>query len=261
MTSARISYFLKCMKGFPQKDFSQNVMALIRRSVDRQFGGNISRASQAWGISGDNLHKWLRGDRIPTLNKISPILNQIGAEISLGDSEAGREVCFVDAEMSTAGEGAPPPDAIDYMAAPLVGEAGAGPGYLPEEEIRSWFLVYRHQPAVRYRRNLIAVEIGPHSTSMQPTLSPGDIVLVDRDDRDVTQSGHVMLVLDPLDGSGMIKRVSMTPLKDDCRITYYSDNAQEFPPLVYSLREDFGGSLERSIVGRVVWAWSDMKDK
>lgn len=192
------------------------------------------------------------------------LLEYIGGEIVFPSDtrESSRDVCFVDAKIVPAGEHATPPQAIDYIAAPLVGEAGAGPGYLPQNEIKSWFLVYKHQAAVRYRRNLIAVEIGQNSTSMQPTLNPGDIVLVDRDDRDVSQSGHMMLVLDPMDGSGMIKRVAVTDLEDgDFRITYYSDNTVSNPPMVYSLKKDFGNDWEKSIVGRVVWAWSDMKEK
>ena len=243
------------------KDFFQDVMTAIRQAVDLQFGGNVTSASRTWGVTGDNLHKWLRGDRVPTLEKISPIMNQLGISLNL-PHDADKEVCFVNAKIVPAGEGAMPPQAIDYIAAPMVGEAGAGPGYLPQNEIKSWFLVYKHQDAVRYRRNLIAVEIGERSTSMQPTLKPRDIVLIDRDDRDVSKPGHMMLVLDPVDGSGMIKRVAVTELEDgDFRITYYSDNAVDNPPLVYSLKKDFGNDLEKSIVGRVVWAWSDVKEK
>ncbi len=142
-----------------------------------------------------------------------------------------------------------------------MGEVGAGAGYLPQEDIKSWFLVYRQLPAIRYRRNLVAVEIGPSSTSMQPTLNPGDIVLVDRDDRDVTRAGHMMLVLDPLDDSGMIKRVSVREKDDDFQITYYSDNAAKWPPGIYSLKNDFGGDWDRAIIGRVIWAWADVRDK
>ena len=96
---------------------------------------------------------------------------------------------------------------------------------------------------------------------MQPTLNPKDIVLVDRDDRDVSKPGHIMLVLDPVDGSGMITRVAVTDLENDFRITYYSDNTAENPPMVYSLEKDFNGDWEKAIVGRVVWAWSDVKEK
>lgn len=242
------------------KDFFQAVMAAIRQAVDLQFGGNISRASHSWGVTGDNLHKWLRGDRVPTLEKISPIMNRLGISLNL-PHDAGREACFVNAKVVSAGEGATPPQTIDYLAAPMVDEADAGHGHLPKNEIRSCFPVYKHQDAVCCRKNLLAVEIGEHSTSMQPTLNPKDIVLVDRDDRDVSKPGHIMLVLDPVDGSGMITRVAVTDLENDFRITYYSDNTAENPPMVYSLEKDFNGDWEKAIVGRVVWAWSDVKEK
>ena len=138
---------------------------------------------------------------------------------------------------------------------------GAGPGYLPQEEIKSWFLVYRNLSAVRYRRNLIAVEIGKTSTSMTPLLNPLDIVLVDRDDRDVSKPGHIMLVLDP-EGQGMIKRVSAEEQNNgDFSVVYYSDNAMENPPMCYSLRKDFLNDWDRAVVGRVIWAWSDVREK
>lgn len=244
------------------KDFFASVMNTIKKAVDTQFNGNISRASQAWGVTGDNLHKWLRGDRIPTLEKISPILNQLGASLTLSNQDSGKDVCFVNAKLVPAAEDTyEPPQAEDYLAAPMVGEVGAGPGYIPQEEIKSWFLVYRNLPAVRYRRNLLAVEIGPHSDSMQPTLNPRDIALVDRDDRDIQHPGHMMLVLDP-DGAGMIKRVAVEDLDDgDSRITFYSDNAMKHPPAVYSLERHYCNDWERCIVGRVIWAWADMREK
>ena len=170
-------------------------------------------------------------------------------------------MCFVNARIVPAGERVSPPQAEDYIAAPLVGEVGAGPGYVPQNEVQSWFLAYKNHPAVRLRRNLLAVEIGRESDSMQPTLNPGDIVLVDRDDRNVQHPGHMMLVRDP-DGNGMIKRVSVEDQPGgDSRITFYSDNAARHAPLVFSLREDFLGDWERAIVGRVIWAWSDVRGK
>ena len=57
--------------------FFENTMAAIRAAVAQQFDGNVSKAANAWGIQGDTLHKWLRGDRIPTLEKISPVLDSI----------------------------------------------------------------------------------------------------------------------------------------------------------------------------------------
>lgn len=38
------------------KDFFQDVMTAIKQAVDLQFGGNVTRASHAWNVTGDNLH-------------------------------------------------------------------------------------------------------------------------------------------------------------------------------------------------------------
>ena len=242
-------------------NFFDTAMLSIKQAIEKNYNGNVTQAARALNVSVPTLHTWIKGDRKPSLEKLSPLLDAIGATISLPQTEASRDVCFVNTKIVPAGEYAAPPVAEDYVAAPLVGEVGAGPGYLPEDEIKSWFLVYKRLEAIRYRKNLIAVEIGHNSTSMQPTLSPGDIVLVDRDDRDVARPGHMMLVLDPFDGAGMIKRVSTIEQGDDFRITYYSDNAAKWPPTVYSLKNDFCDDWDKAIVGRVIWAWADVREK
>ncbi len=139
-------------------------------------------------------------------------------------------------------------------------EVGAGTGIIPQGKLLSWFLVYRYQPAVLNKTNLIAVQIGENSTSMLPTLNPLDIVLIDRSNRDVSVSGRMFLVLDP-DGAGKIKRVAVEKVKKDFRIIYYSDNTVNNPPEIFSLNEDFYGEWDRCIVGRVIWAWSDVSNK
>ncbi len=187
---------------------------------------------------------------------------RLGGSLTPPDGNPARSVCFVDARLVPSGEQLAPPQAEDYMAVPLVEEVGAGPGMVPQGKMLSWFLVYKHQDAVRYRRDLIAVQIGRNSTSMLPTLAPRDIVLVDRQDRDVRQPGRIMLVMDE-EGSGMIKRVAVEEVNGgkDWRIMYYSDNAAENPPMLYSLKSDFLGDWDRAVVGRVVWAWSDISHK
>lgn len=238
--------------------FDKQVKALLRLAVEKY--GTAKALSSASGVSAPNISRWLR-DRDPRISEIAPILDLIGARLSAPTPEPDRDICFVNARVVPAGESAEPPRAEDYIAAPMVGEVGAGLGYIPQEKVKSWFLAWRHHPAVRFRRNLIAVEIGPQSTSMQPTLNPGDIVLVDRDERDVQRPGRMMLVTDP-DGGGMVKRVSIEDRGNgDYRITFYSDNAALHPPLVYSLREDYAGDWDKVIAGRVIWAWTDMREK
>lgn len=247
--------------GEDMETFVQAAVDTIKEAVKKTFDGNASKAAKNLGVNEQTLYCWLKGTRKPSLSKLSPLLGKLGAKIVLPDKEISKDVCFVDARISEAGTHLAPPEAIDYTAAPLVGEVGAGAGYLPQEEIKNWFLVYRHLPAVRARKNLIAVQLGKGSDSMLPTLKPEDIVLVDRDDSDVSRPGHMMLVKDPLDGSGMIKRVSVQEKDEDFTITFYSDNAAKYPPSMYSLWKDFHGEWGEAIIGRVIWAWQDMRDK
>lgn len=188
---------------------------------------------------------------------------QLGGSFAT-DSPASQEVRFVSARPVPAGESLPDPLDSDYLAVPLVDEADAGPGPIPEKNLISWFVVWRHQQAIQHTEDLVAVMLGKSSTSMLPTLGPQDIVLVDRQDKDVLRfGGRIMLVLDPVDGHGRIRRVAAEnqPKKRDCRLTFYSDNAATTPPEVYSLEEDFGGDWNRAIVGRVIWAWSNTSNR
>ena len=235
----------------------------IRQRI-KATGMSQAQLARQTGTQQGSLSRFLNGGQDSLGgDTVAKLVNFFGAKLVFPDEELvepDKDVCFVNARIVPAGEGVAPPQAEDYIAAPMVGEVGAGPGYIPQEEVKSWFLAYKHHPAVRLRRNLLAVELGKSSDSMMPTLNPGDIVLVDRDDRDVQRPGHMMLVCDP-DGAGMIKRVSVQEEEHDFRITFYSDNATKHPPLVYSLREDYLDDWDRAIVGRAIWAWSDIREK
>ena len=242
---------------------NMGAMEDFRKILDAAVAGgrSISRVAADAGVDVASVTKWRNG-RQKSLNfeTVVRLLDHLGAVLAPPPSSFARAVCFVDARVALAGADQPPPRSEDYLAVPLVEEVGAGPGMIPQGEMLSWFLVYRHQEAVRYRSDLIAVQIGRHSTSMIPILHPGDIVLVDRQDKNTPHPGRMMLVMDP-EGAGKIKRVAVEARNADYRLLYYSDNAAENPPEIYSLREDFLGDWNRAIGGRVVWAWSDVSGK
>ncbi len=246
--------------GFYQ-DFLDGLRGMTGASARFRTEAELARAA---GVEPAQIHKYTHEISTRNIEKLGAILDKLGARLVFDEpsaKEVDRDVCFVDARLMPAGRHVPPPQAEDYIAAPLVGEVGAGPGYLPQEDVKSWFLVYRRHPAIQFRRNLIAVEIAKNSTSMLPLLKPGDLVLVDRDDRDVSRPGHIMLVRDPYE-QGMVKRVAVEAQEDgDFSVIYYSDNAMENPPVCHSLRKDFLGEWDRAIVGRVIWAWSDVREK
>ncbi len=241
-------------------NITQDAIRILKQYIEKKYNKNLTVASNELEISYRTLRSWMVGDRFPSLTTIQPLLEKIGAKLVLDTDEPSKEICFVDAKIVSAEGSIEKPEAEDYLAVPLVEEVGAGTGIIPQGKLLSWFLVYRYQPAVLNKTNLIAVQIGENSTSMLPTLNPLDIVLIDRSNRDVSVSGRMFLVLDP-DGAGKIKRVAVEKVKKDFRIIYYSDNTVNNPPEIFSLNEDFYGEWDRCIVGRVIWAWSDVSNK
>lgn len=245
--------------------FTENVrQALIKRIGKGKRYPNNKRMADDLGIDPSQLNRFLKKERGLNADSLGHILDKVGATISFGDepADAAREVCFQLPSKAQAGEGVPDLQPDDYLAVPLAASpVAAGPGLIPEDRIEGWVLVWRHQESIRFRSNLVAVEVGKNEMSMVPTLHPGDIVLVDRNDRDPSPAGKIMLVCEPGDGGVMVKRVNTKRLDDDLELIFYSDNSREFPPTTYRLERDYDGDITRAIAGNVVWAWSDMSRK
>jgi len=244
------------------KDTTKKVLADFLAS----HKGNARAAADALGVNHVTFWSWAKGTRTPALAQISEVFERLGVRVCPPGlpEETTREVCFVDARIVEAGAGAPPPETESYLAVPLVGEVGAGPGLIPREEIMSWVLVYREHRSVMQRSNLLAVEIGKNQRSMIPTLHPGDIVLIDRSDwgqQGYAPPGNIFLVREPgQDGGGMVKRVAMAGKGDAATITFYSDNASEYGPEVFHMYQ-YDHDHRQAVVGRVVWAWADLSRK
>lgn len=245
------------------------LLARMQESIEK--AGGVDSAIEA-GMPGARatLYRVMGGDksRKPTLpgsDILCTWLEKQGARIVFeGDVQARpqtRDIEFIKPKLVGIENGAPPPVSEDYLAVPLAEEAiAAGPGLMPQDALRGWVIVWRHHDSVRFRTDLVAVEIGKGQTSMVPHLHPGDIVLVDKADRRPDVDGKIMLVCDP-DGGCAVKRVSSRTVDGDVELVFYSDNAVGNPPRVFRLNRDYGGHLEAAIGGRVVWGWSDMTRK
>ncbi len=245
--------------------FSEDVRLKLNELIGK--GGlftNKKRMADALDVDPSQLNRFLSGERGLTMSSLGRILDKLGVKASFpDDSLAARDVCFVtpDKTPNAGDKGEPVPE--DYLAVPLAAmPVAAGPGIIPDDEINGWVLVWRHHESVRFRSNLVAVEIGRNEHSMIPALHPGDLVLVDREDTNPEPAGRIMLVTEPGESGGaMVKRVATKKVDDDIELVFYSDNSREFPPYTYRLKRDYDGDISRAIVGKVIWAWSDMTRK
>ena len=239
--------------------------ALLSRIGAGKRYPNNKRMADDLGIDPSQLNRFLKRERGLNADSLGHILDRIGATVAFGDEpvDAAKEVCFALPDKTQSTPSAPDPHPDDYLAVPLAASpVAAGPGLIPEDKIEGWVLVWRHQESIRFRTNLVAVEVGNNELSMVPTLHPGDIALVDRNDRDPSPAGKIMLVCEPgQEGGVMVKRVNTKRLDDDLELIFYSDSSRDYPPVTYRLNRDYDGDVSRAIGGAVVWAWSDMARK
>ncbi len=237
-----------------------DALNFLQSEIDKA-GGEKPLADRL-GENATLIHRYAKGDRVPKWDKLANILESLGCSLLLPNEkkDTARDVCFVNIEsVNTSGANEIAED--DYIAVPLAEEVvAAGPGILPQDAVRGWVMVWKNHDSVRFTRNLVAVEIGEREVSMLPTFTPGDILLIDRDNRNPEIAGKTWLICEP-DGGCAVKRVSTRRIDGDIELIFYSDNTQDFPPTSYHLKRDFDGDITRAIAGRVIWAWSDVRNK
>lgn len=141
----------------------------------------------------------------------------------------------------------------------------AGPGLIPEHPELEWMIVYAHA-LPRVSRNLCAVRVGKKQDSMVPTLHPEDILLIDKgvisdNMMEPYPPGNIFLVQEPSPDNGLaVKRVLFERGNKSMRLVFYSDNTAAHPPKTCDFAE-FDHNIHHALIGRVVWAWSDMTRK
>ena len=131
----------------------------------------------------------------------------------------------------------------DYYGVPMVEDRiAAGQGRIMDDHVAG--LVWVYKPEIGNRRNLVAVKLAADAESMQPTLHPGNIVIIDRDDKVITPQG--IYAVRTSQEHLAIKRLTVS----NGRFWLVSDN-HRWPPQI----SEFDSS-EKLIIGRVVWSWT-----
>lgn len=216
------------------ESFYEEALAAIQRAVEEQFEGNIARASRAWGVENDNLHKWLKRSRVPTLDKISPILAQI-CEYSFNKQPG----CAI----RRTGVNAPVEkiEGEDLASIPVMGHTGAGNAVELFSQIPDFWLPVLPQ---YFRRNVIGLVVD--GDSMEPTIHKGAVVGIIPFDGNITEGGIYLVQIPPFGRT--IKRIRMG---GNGRIVLHSDNPLYEPVVI----EPEG--YEKIIAGKVIWFWQE----
>lgn len=211
-------------------NFYEEAMMAIKKAVNEQFGGNVASASRAWNIPNDNLNKWLRRDRVPNLDNISPILEKICTYTFDSVPTIKRPGPYAPVE-KVEGE--------DLPVIPVMGSTGAGDAVEIFSQTPDYLLPV---PERYYRVDMIGLVVD--GVSMEPTIQRGAIVGIMPYDGSITEGGIYLIQRPPFGRT--IKRIRMGPAGE---ILLVSDNPDIGP--VTLVPEGY----EEIIKGRVVWIW------
>lgn len=239
---------------------AQDVREKVRRIVDEQFRGNESAAAREWGVSQNCLNRLGRG--INTGYKdVCEIIDKIGVKLIWPDeiSVTDKTLTFASPELLNVGGNVSPPVGDEYRAIPLTtAEVAAGPGLIPDDGIQGWCILWKNIPALLRRRNLLCSRLGDKQNSMEPTLHPGDFIVIDRDDITIPSSntGNIFLIRDQYHGIA-VKRLSLQQQGMESLLIVHSDN-RGYPPYSINITQEFEDQLSSVVIGKVVYSWADM---
>ncbi len=215
------------------KDFK--LLNSIPERVKLAMRGESQRVfAKRAGISEGTLRNVLSGGN-PNIETLLRISNAAGMNLTIlmGDNND-----LSDADQEEAG----------YCHIPLYDvQASAGHGsYIDDEKVidslafkKSWINANFSSP-----ESLALISVT--GDSMEPTLSDGDVVLVDLSDKQLDKDGVFAI---QMDGNCYIKRLQLLPAG---KLNVISDNTV-FPPWELHLN-DFLSQENHKIIGRVVWS-------
>lgn len=245
----------------------EDLLSRIQKMISE--GASQAEIARAGGVENMYVNRLINQKRPKNVQLLSRFIENLGGKLVFPDQqqtiETAKSVHFVEPQIISSDQTESRPADDDYVAVPLASRAvAAGNGIIPDDSHLNWVLVWKGQEAVRHRNNLAVVKIDKREgSSMEPTLHPEDLALIDRDDRVPREPpGNIYLVQLPSgDEMGLAIKRARTQRKDGKElIVFYSDNP-EFGPEIYDLASDYGNNIRNAIKGRVIWSWSDMTKK
>ena len=73
------------------KKLVEQARSILTNYVDKEHKGVRSRAAKALGIANVTLSQWLDGVRVPNLENLSPVFEQLGIDFSTPKTDAGKD--------------------------------------------------------------------------------------------------------------------------------------------------------------------------
>ncbi len=207
---------------------------------------------------------WLAGKRIPTLEEhwkgLSDNLHTTVDFLLLGkgdklSSQDEQILKYYKVIWTNNLEKIPEINQDDFIPVPLVScKIAAGTPVIPEENVEDIVLI--HVSEVGKGRNLVAIRIekgpGEIGKSMLPILNPGDIIVIDRNDKTEIKNKAIYAVRIKMgDQVGCTVKYLERPKEE---MLLLRPENKDFSVEILDLKEN-----PDPIIGRVIWVWKSFK--
>lgn len=241
-------------------------LELIRQGSCGSPYASRAELARAAHVSEVNLSRWLGGTSTPTLKKLEPVLTALGVTLQLPEGLCAQENMQQPGSIPTtkvAPVYSPPINIIsyadtfkiptltttDFILVPFLGEPGKT---LSTFEAVSWVPL----PHSFAQPNMFMLRVPQKDRAMEPTLFPGDILLLEPAPQRLL-AGDIYLVQEPPTHGGAfaIRRVRIQRTsKGQSLVIIYADNAQGgHSPIVHPIEQYDEEAFHRIVHGRVTW--------
>lgn len=193
----------------------------LRHATETMFGG-VAGLAEIWGVQKEGIYSYFRGDRLPGTGLLTA-MHKAGLNINWLLTGVG--------EMSTAYE--QPRGKSRTVQVPLVASVQCG---VPAAEFTANADKFIEFDGIKSLLNPFAVIA--QGLSMAQTILPGDILICSEPDGEIKDQSICLVSFktEPETSVGLLKRVQSN---GDGTVTLYSDNARNFPPVIYKEYEIF----------------------
>ena len=216
------------------KTFQERALDAIKQTINDVYEGNVSSAAESWGIPIPTLLSWVKGSRIPSLKNLAPILDLLGADLTLKNTIQKINNNAEDVVVS---------DNPTNYNVPVLGDVGAG--------IEAEFFALDPEyfitiPLDFYRKNVIAFKVC--GDSMEPRIKMGSYVGIIPFDGNLREGAIYLVNLPPFgrvikfvhtNENGEIVLVSANPNYRDRVVPYEGYEHIIIGQVIWSLRKEW----------------------
>lgn len=240
--------------------FFEDIIKAMNKGLEQRYNSKYSHLAKAAEVHATTVKKILSGERTTWLGALSRMADATGVKICQDDLHKDKQeekAIGVAPQVEEKDSRLIPQFDMDNICS-FIDEykSHSKSDTSPEKYIQ----VPANLEFLKYRQDLIAVEVTSNRGCMIPTFNSGDLLIIDINECiPHPPPGNIYLVQEPNSRHAYIKRVKSQRKRGKDFLIYYCDNP-EFGPDIFNVDNDYEGKLVNGLKGKVVASFCNMSD-